>query len=92
MHIPLISRLKHNRELQANFDPEDFDHVALFNSEHEWIEMRLRARREHTTTVRDLDLSVHFEQGEEMRTEISAKFTRERVEHDLAAAELEIVS
>ena len=38
-----------NRELDANFDPEDFDHVALFDPEHEWIEMRLRARREHTT-------------------------------------------
>ena len=37
-----------NRELQADFDPEDFDHVALFDREHEWIEMRLRARREHT--------------------------------------------
>ncbi|MFZ1924675.1 MAG: L-histidine N(alpha)-methyltransferase [Solirubrobacteraceae bacterium] len=81
-----------NRELQADFDPEDFDHVALFNREHEWIEMRLRARREHTTTVRDLNLSVHFEQGEELRTEISAKFTRERVGSDLAAAGLEIVS
>jgi L-histidine N-alpha-methyltransferase len=77
-----------NRELQADFDPDDFDHVALFNREHEWIEMRLRARREHTTTVRDLDLSVHFEQGEEMRTEISAKFTRQRVQDDLAAAGL----
>jgi L-histidine Nalpha-methyltransferase len=81
-----------NRELQADFDPEDFDHVALFNREHEWIEMRLRARREHTTTVADLGLSVHFEQGEEMRTEISAKFTRDRVENDLSAAGLEIVS
>ncbi len=81
-----------NRELQADFDPEDFDHVALFNREQEWIEMRLRARREHTTTVRDLDLLVHFEQGEELRTEISAKFTRERVSSDLAAAGLELVS
>jgi L-histidine N-alpha-methyltransferase len=81
-----------NRELQADFDPEDFEHVALFNGEHEWIEMRLRARREHTTTVHDLGLSVHFEQGEEMRTEISAKFTRGRVQDDLAAAGLEIVS
>ncbi|MFZ1153415.1 MAG: L-histidine N(alpha)-methyltransferase [Solirubrobacteraceae bacterium] len=81
-----------NRELKADFDPEDFDHVALFNREHEWIEMRLRARRKHTTTVRDLGLSVHFEQGEEMRTEISAKFTRERVEDDLSTAGLEIVS
>ena len=41
-----------NRELGADFDPEDFEHVALFDSEHEWIEMRLRARREHTTLVR----------------------------------------
>jgi L-histidine N-alpha-methyltransferase len=81
-----------NRELQADFDPEDFEHVALFDSEHEWIEMRLRARRAHTTTVLDLGLSVRFEQGEEMRTEISAKFTRARVEEDLAAAGLELSS
>ena len=46
-----------NRELDADFDPEDFDHVALFDAEHEWIEMRLRARREHTTLVRAIDLT-----------------------------------
>jgi L-histidine N-alpha-methyltransferase len=80
-----------NRELQADFDPEDFEHVALFDTEHEWIEMRLRARREHTTLVRALDLEVHFRAGEELRTEISAKFTPERVEGDLAAAGLELV-
>ncbi len=80
-----------NRELQADFDPEDFEHVALFDSEHEWIEMRLRARREHTTLVRDLDLPVHFDAGEELRTEISAKFTPERLQADLAAAGLELV-
>jgi L-histidine N-alpha-methyltransferase len=80
-----------NRELDADFDPDDFDHVALFDSEHEWIEMRLRARREHTTLVRALDLPVRFRAGEEMRTEISAKFTPARVENDLAAAGLELV-
>jgi L-histidine N-alpha-methyltransferase len=80
-----------NRELEADFDPEDFDHVAIFDSEHEWIEMRLRARREHTTLVRALDLPVRFRAGEELRTEISAKFTPERVESDLAAAGLELV-
>lgn len=80
-----------NRELSADFDPQDFDHVALFDKEHEWIEMRLRARRAHTRRVDDLGLSVRFEEGEEIRTEISAKFTRERVEGDLAAAGLELV-
>jgi L-histidine Nalpha-methyltransferase len=81
-----------NRELGANFDPEDFEHVARFDAEHEWIEMRLRARREHTTQVSALDLPVRFQAGEEMRTEISAKFTPERLEGDLAAAGLELVS
>ncbi|HWX52725.1 MAG TPA: L-histidine N(alpha)-methyltransferase, partial [Solirubrobacteraceae bacterium] len=80
-----------NRELQADFDPEDFEHVALFDRRNEWIEMRLRARREHTTLVRGLDLPVHFDAGEELRTEISAKFTPERLEGDLAAAGLELV-
>jgi L-histidine N-alpha-methyltransferase len=80
-----------NRELDADFEPDDFEHVALFDREHEWIEMRLRARREHTTLVRDLDLPVHFDAGEEMRTEISAKFTADRLEADLSAAGLELV-
>jgi len=80
-----------NRELDAAFDPDDFDHVALFDPHHEWVEMRLRARREHTTLVRALDLPVHFDAGEEMRTEISAKFTPERLEGDLSAAGLELV-
>ena len=80
-----------NRELDADFEPDDFEHVALFDAEHEWIEMRLRARREHTTYVGDLNLPVHFDAGEEMRTEISAKFTAERLQSDLLAAGLELV-
>jgi L-histidine Nalpha-methyltransferase len=80
-----------NRELDADFDPEDFEHVALFDREHEWIEMRLRARRALTTLVRALDLPVRFRAGEEMRTEISAKFTPERLEGDLASTGLELV-
>jgi L-histidine N-alpha-methyltransferase len=80
-----------NRELGADFEPDDFEHVALFDREHEWIEMRLRARREHTTLVRDLDLPVHFDAGEEMRTEISAKFTAARIDGDLSSAGLELV-
>ena len=80
-----------NRELRANFHPDDFDHVAMFDPRNQWVEMRLRARREHTALVRDLDLPVHFHAGEELRTEISAKFTPERVLGDLSAAGLELV-
>jgi L-histidine N-alpha-methyltransferase len=80
-----------NRELDADFDPEDFEHVARFDRHNEWIEMRLRSRRHHTVTLRALELPVHFREGEEMRTEISAKFTRERVSDDLADAGLSLV-
>jgi L-histidine N-alpha-methyltransferase len=81
-----------NRELDADFVPEDFEHVAPFDTEHEWIEMRLRATRDSLVTVAGLGLSVPFAAGEEMRTEISAKFTQDRVQDDLAAADLELGS
>ena len=77
-----------NRELDADFDPEAFDHVAFFDREREWIEMRLRAQRRMVVHVGALDLDVVFEPREELRTEISAKFTPERLEGDLAAAGL----
>ena len=34
-----------NRELDADFVPDAFDHVAFFDRDREWIEMRLRAQR-----------------------------------------------
>jgi L-histidine N-alpha-methyltransferase len=77
-----------NRELGANFDPSAFHHVAIFNAEHEWIEMRLRAREAQEVHLPAIGLTVRFAAGEELRTEISAKFTRERVAGELAAAGL----
>ena len=77
-----------NRELGADFDPEAFTHLARFDHEQEWIEMRLRATAAMDVRIRALDLTVTFAEGEEMRTEISAKFRRERVESELAAAGL----
>jgi L-histidine N-alpha-methyltransferase len=77
-----------NRELKADFDPEAFAHVAVWDTEHEWIEMRLRSVRDQQVNVAALDLGVPFAAGEEMRTEISAKFRREGVERELAAAGL----
>jgi L-histidine Nalpha-methyltransferase len=79
-----------NRELGANFDPDAFDHVAFFDRRREWVEMRLRAQRPMNVRVAELDLQVEFAAGEELRTEISAKFTRERIERDYTAAGLEL--
>ncbi|MFG3580305.1 L-histidine N(alpha)-methyltransferase [Micromonospora chersina] len=73
-----------NRELGADFDPAAFRHVAVWDPEHEWIEMRLRA--EHAVRVHVLDLEVGFADGEELRTEVSAKFRPEGIARELAAA------
>jgi len=75
-----------NSRLHADFDPESFAHVALWDAQHEWIEMRLEATRDMTVTVADLDLRVEFARGEQMRTEISAKFRVDGLTAELAAA------
>ncbi|MFG2561495.1 L-histidine N(alpha)-methyltransferase [Streptomyces sp. NPDC048496] len=77
-----------DRELGADFDPADFDHVALWDPKREWIEMRLRARRTLTVKIPELDLVVPFTAGEELRTEISAKFRKEGIRSELASAGL----
>jgi len=79
-----------NRELDADFPTELFEHVAFFDPDREWIEMRLRARRACRVRIGALDLEVDFDRGEELRTEISAKFTRDRLTADYAAAGLEL--
>ncbi|GAB2644233.1 L-histidine N(alpha)-methyltransferase [Nocardia goodfellowii] len=75
-----------NNRLGADFEPEKFSHVALWDAEQEWIEMRLAATEDMTVTVRDLDLTVEFARGEEMRTEISAKFRVNGLENELHTA------
>jgi L-histidine N-alpha-methyltransferase len=75
-----------NRELEADFDLEAFSHVARWDAEEEWIEMRLRSARAQVVTLRRIDLAVEFGAGEELRTEVSAKFRLEGIAGELAAA------
>lgn len=69
-----------NRELDADFDVESFEHLAIWDADNEWIEMRLRATHAMTVNVRALDMTVTFDDGEELRTEVSAKFRRDTLE------------
>ncbi|MHA6794756.1 L-histidine N(alpha)-methyltransferase [Pseudonocardia bannensis] len=79
-----------NRELGADFDEEAFAHVAVWDAENEWIEMRLRAERAMSVTVAELGLTVPFAAGEEMRTEVSAKFRPDGVREMLTEAGFEL--
>jgi L-histidine Nalpha-methyltransferase len=76
-----------NRSLGADFDVDGFAHVALWDADQEWVEMRLRARWPMRATIPTLDLAVDFAAGEEIRTEISAKFRRDGIERELAEAD-----
>lgn len=81
-----------NDSLGADFRPGEFDHVARWDAESEWIEMRLRARSAQTVRVAALDLTVDFAEGEEMRTEISAKFRPEGLRAELAEAGFDVAA
>jgi L-histidine Nalpha-methyltransferase len=75
-----------NAELGADFDLDAFEHVALWDADREWIEMRLRSLGDQAVHLPAIGLTVRFASGEEMRTEISAKFRRAGVEAELAAS------
>ena len=79
-----------NRELGGDFDVDAFEHVALWNAEQEWIEMRLRATRPVRVRLAELDLDVEFAEGEELRTEVSAKFRPDGVRSELEEAGFEL--
>jgi L-histidine Nalpha-methyltransferase len=79
-----------NRELGADFDPEGFQHVARYDAEEAWMDIRLRSLVDQSVRVNGLDLTVRFAADEEMRTEISSKFTRQRLEEIYREAGLEM--
>ncbi|WAH97391.1 L-histidine N(alpha)-methyltransferase [Arthrobacter sp. MMS18-M83] len=75
-----------NTELGADFDVMAFEHVAVWMPQDEWIEMRLRASRPMLVRLPGVDMDVHFQEGEELRTEISAKFRLRGVVQEMEAA------
>jgi L-histidine N-alpha-methyltransferase len=75
-----------NRELRADFHLDAFSHIALWNGDYERVEMRLRSRTAQTVRIPALDLVVDFAEGEDLRTETSAKFREEAVRSELAMA------
>ncbi len=79
-----------NRELHADFDLDAFEHVARWDPENLWIDIRLRSLTNQVVNVRALDMQAPFSAGEEMRTEISTKYARPGLEGIYAEAGLEL--
>ncbi len=79
-----------NRELAADFDPDRFRHRAVWDADNRWMEMRLEATDDMAISISALDLSVEFTAGEQMRTEISAKFTFDQVRRELGRSGMRV--
>jgi L-histidine N-alpha-methyltransferase len=79
-----------NRELEADFDVDSFEHVAFFDHENSWIESRLRARGHQRVAIPGADVEVELADGEEIRTEISSKFTLQALHREMAEAGMAI--
>jgi L-histidine N-alpha-methyltransferase len=79
-----------NEGLGGDFNAEAFEHVAFFDEANSWIEMRLRANGAQRVRMDGANLEVTFADGEEIRTEISAKFTQEAVDRELRSAGLHL--
>jgi L-histidine Nalpha-methyltransferase len=69
-----------NARMGADFDPAAFEHLAFYDSERSWIEMRLRARRACRVRVPAAEIELSLRAGDEIRTEISCKYTRRTLE------------
>lgn len=79
-----------NRELGADFDVEQFEHEARFDGGNEWMDVALCAIAPQVVNIAELGMTLEFERGESVRTEISAKFRRPMVEAELADAGLRL--
>jgi L-histidine Nalpha-methyltransferase len=79
-----------NRELNADFDVDAFRHVATWNAIEERMEMWLRAERAQRVRIAALNLTVDFDAGEQLLTEVSCKFRADAVAEELAQAGLRL--
>jgi len=73
-----------NRELGGNIDVGNFDYVPFWDGREERIDMRLRACEPERARIEALDLDVELESGEELRIEISTKFSQDKLFTELA--------
>ena len=79
-----------NRELGADFDLDSFEHVAFFDPDESWIDIRLRSRGEQRVSIPGAEIEIELADGEDIRTEVSSKFTLERLARELGDADMAI--
>lgn len=85
----LLARI--NRELGGNFEPDAFQHVALWNEAAARIEMHLESKRPQHVRIDAFDTTLSFSRGERIHTENSYKYTVQRLENMMHSGGFEVV-
>lgn len=80
-----------NRLTGGNFDPAGWRHRAFYDPEKAWIEMRLVSTRDQTVRLPRIGFERSFRRGEEILTEVSAKYDGPRVERLFALSGFELL-
>jgi dimethylhistidine N-methyltransferase len=88
-NLNILKRI--NQELDANFNPDKFEHLAYFNEEYSRIEMHLVSKKDQTVNIRALKTKISFKVGESIHTENSHKFTLDMINSHANKADLEVV-
>jgi dimethylhistidine N-methyltransferase len=88
-NLNMLSHL--NWRFQGNFNPDSFRHQAIYNQDKSQIEMYLISQKSHTVYLKKLNLTVNFQAGEKLLTEISRKFALDTMQKDLASKGLKPV-
>ncbi|HEY6764182.1 MAG TPA: L-histidine N(alpha)-methyltransferase [Candidatus Sulfotelmatobacter sp.] len=76
-NLNLLARI--NRELEADFDLRQFEHVARINRDARSVEMHLRSMRRQVVSIREAGITVHFNEGETIWTESSHKYSSDEI-------------
>ena len=76
-NLNILARI--NRELEGNFDLDEFQHVVRYDEGERRIEIYLRTRRDQEVRIEAADLTVTIREGETIWTESSHKFNCEEI-------------
>jgi len=77
-NLNLLNRI--NRELGGNFHINNYEHLALFNTEQNRIEMHIKSKTDQFINLSGCKESIPIRKGESIHTESSYKYNRQKIE------------
>ena len=88
-NLNMLSHL--NQQFEGDFESNNFAHIAQYNKSENQIEMYLKSLEAQTVWLKALGLTVEFEKGDRILSEISRKFDLKEMSHTLLDHQLNVL-